>query len=324
VTKKYSYNSLSFVIFSILIVSAFSFFTFADDSTLTLFEDYDRDGLSNAEEESFGTNPKKSDSDGDGYSDGVEIESGYDPLIPAPGDKIIVKKEPAIITAAPSQTTNVTRKISEDLVSYLADAQESGDTNVTSEEFSQVISDAVEKEVTFESTEPIDLSTITIKDQSYPDLSEKKKKEKIKEDAIEYITATSYIFISNFPEGFFDQGIDSFQIELMQNFNTLSQSLTSFTFFENMAENAIKAEKQLQELAVPEDMLELHTEGLYLLRYSGDIYETNDYKNASSDIAPMIAALAQMQGVVELTLQFQEKFRTKLTQYDIEDVFLDL
>ena len=32
------------------------------------------------------------DTDGDGYGDGIEVESGYDPLKPAPGDKVIQGK----------------------------------------------------------------------------------------------------------------------------------------------------------------------------------------------------------------------------------------
>jgi len=324
VHKKYTYNTFSFAIFAILIVSAFSFFTFADDTKLTLFEDFDRDGLSNAEEKLFGTNPKKSDTDGDGYSDGVEVESGYNPLIPAPGDRIIKEKELVIITPIQSQTENITQKISEDVVSYIADAQEAGETEITTEAFSQAVFDAVDQEVSFTNTTPVELSEISILKQDYEDLSTKEKEEREREDAIEYITAVSYIFVSNFPEDFFDKSIENFQIELMQQIDTFSQSLTEFSFFEDMAENSIRAESQLSEITVPEDMLDLHMEGIYLLRHSGDIYKAGEYKNASSDITPMIATLAQMQGIVTLSMQFEEKLQTKLAEYDLSERFLDL
>ncbi len=323
-TKNYSYNTLSFAIFAILIIATFSFFTFADDTNLTLFEDFDRDGLSNSEEKIFGTNPKQADTDGDGYSDGVEIESGYNPLIKAPGDRIVRDKKPAVITVAPSQTANVTKKISEDVVSYLADAQEAGKTEIDSEEFSKAISDAVSKEVSFESTPPVDISEIKIKEQDYEKLSDKKREEKLKEDAIEYFTAISYVFVSNFPQGFFDQSTDEVQTEVMQELSSFSQSLDNYKFFEDIAEDSIAAQSQMMEIEVPEDLLEVHNEGLYLLRYAGDIYESGNYKNPTNDITPMIATLAQMQGLLDLSVSFQEKIDEKIEQYDLGDMFLDL
>lgn len=42
--------------------------------------DLDNDGLTNLEETELGTNPKNSDTDGDGFDDGVEVEGGFDPL----------------------------------------------------------------------------------------------------------------------------------------------------------------------------------------------------------------------------------------------------
>ncbi len=322
--KNYFYNILSFVVFGVLIVGGFSYFTFADDTQLTLFEDFDRDGLSNAEEEAIGTNPKEADSDNDGYSDGVEVESGYNPLIPAPGDRIIKERKPTIVPPPQTQTSNVTEKISQDLVSYLADAQENGDTDISSEEFSKVISEAIDKEVSFESAQPIDLSKVRIKKQDYDNLSKKEREEKMKQDAIEYFTAVSYIFVSNFPQGFFDRPFENFEQEFMQHINNYSQSLSQFSFFEEMAEDAINAETQLSDVEVPEDLLDIHTEGLYLLRYMSNIYQSGDYKKANKDITPVIASLAQIQGLIDLTMKFQEKVENKIQEYGIESVFMNI
>jgi len=50
--------------------------------------DFDKDGLSDAEEIKIGTNPYATDTDGDGYSDKEEIDKGYNPcgdgLLPSP------------------------------------------------------------------------------------------------------------------------------------------------------------------------------------------------------------------------------------------------
>ncbi|MEX0649885.1 MAG: binary toxin-like calcium binding domain-containing protein [Candidatus Andersenbacteria bacterium] len=44
--------------------------------------DPDGDGLTNAEEEFYGTDPQKIDTDGDGFGDGEEVRAGFDPLDP--------------------------------------------------------------------------------------------------------------------------------------------------------------------------------------------------------------------------------------------------
>lgn len=51
------------------------------DVSYSFFIDEDRDGLSNAKEFIYGTNPRNQDTDEDGFSDGEEVKKGYDPLI---------------------------------------------------------------------------------------------------------------------------------------------------------------------------------------------------------------------------------------------------
>lgn len=47
-------------------------------------DDPDRDGLSNEDEEFWGTSLSNPDTDGDGYSDKAEVEANYNPLVAAP------------------------------------------------------------------------------------------------------------------------------------------------------------------------------------------------------------------------------------------------
>ena len=54
-----------------------------------IFLDYDQDGLTDQEEKMLGTDPRNPDTDGDGYTDGKEVQSGYNPLKSAPGDRLI-------------------------------------------------------------------------------------------------------------------------------------------------------------------------------------------------------------------------------------------
>lgn len=70
--------------------------------------DPDGDGLKNWREETYTTDPRNPDTDGDGYLDGEEVASGYNPTIPAPND------------ALPGTDTNSPRPLPKNLTTYLA------------------------------------------------------------------------------------------------------------------------------------------------------------------------------------------------------------
>lgn len=50
--------------------------------------DCDNDGLKNWQEKLYHTDPNNPDTDGDGYLDGEEVASGYDPTVKAPNDAL--------------------------------------------------------------------------------------------------------------------------------------------------------------------------------------------------------------------------------------------
>lgn len=50
-------------------------------SSFSSKEDKDQDGLKNEEEKKLGTDPENPDTDGDKILDGIEVKSGYDPLV---------------------------------------------------------------------------------------------------------------------------------------------------------------------------------------------------------------------------------------------------
>src|SRR3990167_10729781 len=81
----------SLAVFAGLLVLSFAVFALADEDKKNgknIFLDSDQDGLTDEEEKGYGTDPNNKYSDGDGYSEGGEVFGGYDPLKPAPGDKI--------------------------------------------------------------------------------------------------------------------------------------------------------------------------------------------------------------------------------------------
>jgi hypothetical protein len=176
-----------FIFFCLLSLST-AFFVFADDATTskTIFEDSDQDGLSNDEETLYKTDPLKKDSDGDGYMDGVEVESGYDPLKPSPGDKLVsnTSENPAALTR---DEENLTDTFSNEIATIVAESSAAGDDvslDAINETVQNILSTSSDTEIILP-----EVSNDEFKIKKLPkNLKEKEKKEREKEDIVEYLT----------------------------------------------------------------------------------------------------------------------------------------
>lgn len=320
-------NIFVFSVACFLIVASLSFFSLANENnndSKSIFEDFDGDGLSNSEEEVFGTDPNNKDSDGDGYSDGVEIESGYDPLKPASlGDKIVDdnNEEIKVNSDVVVDDKNLTQKFSQDLIDYMKDSQESGKSDLSSDDLNNLVSKSLKENVSVENIK-IDVNEFKIKKQDYSKLSKKKKEEKEKEDAIEYFTAISYVFMTNFPDGFFDRNPDEFMTEIINNAQNFSTNLNQVDYFEDLAKNAVKAEEDLKNIEVPESLVEIHYQGIYLLRYIKSLYSEQNYKNVDQDALSMLVTLTKVQNLLEYSTNFVENVKKVMDGYDITDQFI--
>ena len=62
--------------------------------------DSDNDGLSDWEENVYGSDPLNSDSDGDGTLDGIEVAVGRNPTIVGPNDKLVLIQDPNFATSS--------------------------------------------------------------------------------------------------------------------------------------------------------------------------------------------------------------------------------
>ena len=137
----------SIFVFAFLCLFSSALYVAADEASTTdaiVFDDADSDGLSNEEEKIYGADPDVADTDGDGYSDGVEIEGGFDPLKPAPGDRV-TPDEVNVLEVSDAALNlggvNLTEKASEELAAMVSEKEEGSE--ITSEDLNTVMANVM-------------------------------------------------------------------------------------------------------------------------------------------------------------------------------------
>ena len=311
-----------FIFFSLLLLSA-AVFVFADESASTknIFQDSDQDGLSNDEERLYGTDPSDKDSDGDGYGDGVEVESGYDPLKPAPGDKVIREENRISSAAAPGESENLTEKVSGEIANILKDNDTSSDP-VSLEDINvsvQKMLDGSAEEVTLPE---VDLQDIKIK-KLPKSLKGKDRDERERQDAIEYLTVLSYLVANNAPQSF------QTEEELRGIFLGLSSASVSALssgdtgYIDQLSKRGEKMLEELKTVEVPEKMLDAHVRALKMAKYS---MKLKDELKPSQQEDPLgqIAVLSKMQGLFGSMTGLIDEVHQRLVEYGIGEIPLNL
>lgn len=299
----------------------------------SVFEDFDGDGLSDSEEISFGTDPYNPDTDGDSFGDGVEVNSGFDPLIKAPGDKIVKEKkiEIANVKNLASSHGNITHKVAIEVMTKLADMEESGVGGMGTDDFSDitknVYSDNVAELIFEEATE----DDIIIKEQNYDDLSKKDKKLKEKSDIAEYISALAYILTTHMPsDSLSGGGVEEVMINILESTDMVYSGLASNFIdedimgqLEKMTSGIISAKEQISEIAVPKQMIDIHLRALTLTRKAEAIYERKNYKKKNDALA-VITDLTMFEKLLGSANELLTDIEEQLDKYDISEEDLNL
>lgn len=311
-----------FVFFSLLFLSV-TFFVFADDSVSdkNIFQDSDQDGLSNDEEALYKTDPMNKDSDNDGYTDGVEVESGYDPLKPAPGDKLIQNTEATDTrTGSTGSDTNLTDQVSSEIVTMAQQSAEGKEVTMeeVNESIQKVMDEEAEKEIILPEVNVDEIKTKAVSKK----LKEKERQEQEKEDAVEYLTVLAYILANNSPKSFHSEGefesvMSSFGVETMT-----AMALGNTQYLENFSKRGEKMLKELKDVTVPEDMLEVHVKAVKMAKYSMTLKDES-VTNGTADPLGQIASLSKVQGFLGVTSDFSQELYTKLNEYGIESIPLN-
>lgn len=283
-----------------------------------IFLDSDQDGLSDSEESSYKTDPQKQDTDGDGYSDGAEIKSGYNPLKPAPGDKIVVNpvaesgdKEPTIETSI-SSGGNLTEEMTAKIAALVSNGED-GEKQISMEAINSLIEESISVNTEAPELPAINEEEIKIKDQDYSDLKEEEKKQKLKEDQEEYLSAIFYIVANNLPNDISDESaMREFSNEIMTKMSLLSTSSEGMDYFNNLADKGQIILDQMKTIEVPEDMLDTHKKGLQLALYS--ISLKDKIKVDMNDPIGSMVSLSSAESLMTMSLDFFEEVEGKLSE----------
>ncbi len=324
-----TYLSFFSITFFLSLVLLFSSYTHSQ-SAQSIFEDFDQDGLSNAEESIWGTDPYNPDTDGDGYSDYAEIKSGYDPLKPAPGDKIISQetssereKEESLLMNEQENSLNITQKTAAQIAGMVEGVSSDGE-EITLESIEALVNEAIS-----ESNEPIELpeieeGEIRVLKQEYSQLSEEARKNKEKEDSIKYLSSIAYVIASTSPQ---QTRLDSGDIFAEMLEKEISQAIGGFSQggFEQIEEwigRGTEALEMMKEIEVPENMLDIHKKGLQIAKYSLSL-EDISRPNVEDPIGN-IAILSRAQGLLVLMGTYQEEIMETIEAIGIQEIPLEL
>ncbi|PIP25606.1 MAG: hypothetical protein COZ27_04280 [Candidatus Moranbacteria bacterium CG_4_10_14_3_um_filter_41_65] len=319
---------LTFFIFSGLIIFSIGLFVFAENNTAsqTLFNDSDQDGLSNDEEKLYGTDPMNKDTDGDGYSDGIEVSSGYNPLKPAPGDKIISDE----ITKTSSQFTtevttvplsgNLTEKASGEIANLIKDTKETG-TDISMETINASVDKILEQNNTEVILPEIDIKDIKIKKISKK-LSGGKRTEQEKEDVLEYLTVLSYLIANNSPKSFQKQSDFENILNQISTDSLMGLASGNTKALEDISTRGENILKELKDIEVPEDMVDIHIKALKMALYAMQLKQ--EIKPADTDPLGQIGVLARTQGFFVGVSELGNEIQQKLSDHGIEEIPLNL
>lgn len=296
----------------------------SDTSTKNIFVDVDQDNLSFEEEKLYGTDSNKADTDGDGYSDGVEIESGYNPLIAAPGDRIVQPEETEVsntTNTSDSNQKNLTNEVSEQIAGVLTDVTEEN-KEVTFDQINSAVEQAIGGDGGDVVLPEVDIKEIKIKKAPSKDLKEKERAQEEKKDVLEYLTVMSYIVANNSPTQFDTEDQFGSVLSTFSNQAILGLANGNIESTNDLAERGQKILDESKKIEVPEAMVDIHIKALKMGLYAASL--KGEIKTDGSDPIGQIATLSRMQALLSVSAQFVDDVQGALKDYDIESIPLEL
>lgn len=262
----------------------------------TADEDTDNDGISDLEESFFYTDFNNPDTDGDGYLDGEELASGYDPRIPAPNDV-----KPGLISRQ-ARDVNLTKRVTGRILASIYNGEIG--SNIPAEDQDAVLDDIVsntlgEASIVFY-TAPLNESDILVfNTREQEDLN------KYAEDLLNIV----YFYI--YP-----------MMSMQQNyFEDLIQTLDDSSFVPRGGIVSLhlmeEASKQLRETRVPAQFVEIHIGLINFVNKYKIIYES-----MGTPTADPIKTMAGMNTITDLNESLLSFLLKAIDIFDEQKVFV--
>lgn len=341
VMEKNKLKNKKILVFSgLLVVSLFSFVLVrAKDNSFNYFQDRDQDGLTDQEEKALGTDWKKADTDGDGYSDGVEVKNGFNPLVPAPGDRLSPEEDKKIKESV-FKKEHLRKNLTQEFIERLRTRKEAtleafkeagGESGVvvdldsvrrvkslslTNKDIEEIVQQTLqdsdlnaEIKLLPESDFKI-LPKVTAK-------SERKKKEKIKKELEDYVAQVGYIMVKNLPfqldEGDeFAKKLDKFMLGVGDDI-VLGDDLR----VKESKARLTKAFQELKEVEVPYVIRDVHIKILSLMNYL--LEQDEDIVFQKDDPVAMALLVGRLQGILSDIQAQQIILEDILEKYGVVD-----
>lgn len=307
----------------------------ADFSGENIFQDRDEDGLIDGEELAWGTDLNNSDSDGDGYSDGVEVKSGYNPTKPAPGDKLIniqgeqVEKQNEIKSSKNNLTEEYFLELASKKRDYLGalrlvaegntkliEENNLGELSLTEDDLNSVLEKVSEKvQLSEDEVAPISENEIIIIPRPTGSIEEIKKTEKTQIE--KYITTMGYLIITRAPfqinseDDFLNSGANFIEEVAMALINNDLKTL------EKIREKNQEVFEELKKIETPEIIKDLHLKILYIYKYFLEGVDEKTLINQEDPLAMMLG-LGKMQALMLKTQEISDQLDKICTEYGID------
>ncbi len=266
-----------------------------------IIDDIDNDGLTGWEEKIYKTDPNNPDTDGDGYLDGEEVASGYDPTIPVPDDKLPEKDNHSDKRDRPSPG------------------------NLT-EMFSYFLSDQIKSEVNF-SKDPANLNSSALLSQTADQQIVKAMQKASTNFISEFIPPFKGKSLKTTPENNL-KAIQNYANEASQKIGVLSScqnptkpktdaqiiqdamATNDFRQADCLSNSHSEAYKELLEIPAPLDWIDIHKELLTIFWKFHKIYQ--HLPETTDDTLKGLIILEKLQETTQRMLQAAETMKLDL------------